>query len=105
MKPFRGGLVATLMTGAFVVLPMTNSHLTRVVQRGPIDPKTLYSKTEKEFFLAADEFSYIRPGFHITVNSITIGADRKAVVDLTFTDDLGSAARPRRARSRRARSR
>ncbi len=31
----------------------------------------------------------MRPGFHITVNSLTINADRKAVVDLSFTDDAG----------------
>jgi len=32
--------------------------------------------------------AYIRPGLKIKVNSITIGADRKPVVDLTLTDDL-----------------
>ncbi len=89
MKPLRGGLVATLMAGALVILPMTNTRSTRVVRRGPVDPKTLYSSSEKEYWLSADEFGFVRPGFNITVNSITINADRKAVVDLSFTDDAG----------------
>ena len=89
MKPFRGGLVATIMAGALVALPTTNPRLTRVVGRGPVDPKTIYSRADKEFWLSADEFGYTRPGFHITVNSVTINADRKAVVDISLTDDLG----------------
>ena len=89
MKSLRGGLVTMLTAGALVVLPTVNARSTRVVTRpGPPDPKTLYSRSEKEFWLSADEFGYVRPGFHITVNSVTINADRKPVVDLSFTDDL-----------------
>ena len=89
MKSLRGGLVTMLTAGALVVLPTVNPRSTRVVTRpGPPDPKALYSRSEKEFWLSADEFGYVRPGFHITVNSITINADRKPVVDVSFTDDL-----------------
>ncbi len=30
-----------------------------------------------EYYMTADELGYIRPGFHITVNSITIPEDRR----------------------------
>ena len=32
---------------------------------------------------------FVRPGFKIKINSVTIGADRKPVVDVNITDDLG----------------
>jgi hypothetical protein len=47
-----------------------------------------YSKSSKEFYMTSDEIGYIRPGFQITVNSITIPEDRRPVVDYSFTDDL-----------------
>ena len=48
-----------------------------------------YSSASKEFYMTADEIDYIRPGFHVTVNSITIPPeDRRPVVDYSFTDDL-----------------
>lgn len=89
MKSLRSGFVTVLAAGALVVLPTTNPRSTRVVTRhGPPDPKALYSRTEKEFWLSADEFGYVRPGFKITVNSITINSDLHPVVDVSFTDDL-----------------
>jgi OmcA/MtrC family decaheme c-type cytochrome len=50
-----------------------------------------YTPWQKEFYLTKDEADYVRPGFNITVNSITIPADRRPVVDLFFADDLGQA--------------
>ena len=89
MKPFRGGLVTALMAGSLVVMPTSNSRSTRVVTRdGLPDPKALYTRTDAEFWLSADDLGYIRPGFHMTVNSITIPADRRPVVDFSFTDDF-----------------
>ena len=41
-----------------------------------------------EFYLSDDGIAYIRPGLKIKVNSITIGSDRKPVVELTLTDDM-----------------
>jgi OmcA/MtrC family decaheme c-type cytochrome len=40
-----------------------------------------------EYYMTDDGIAYIRPGLKIKVNSITIGTDRKPVVDLTLTDD------------------
>lgn len=93
MKSLRGGLVMALTAGALLILPMSNTRVTRVVSRAgadqSTDQQTVYGPQQKEFWLTADEIVYVRPGLHITVNSITIGDDRKPVVDLTFTDDKG----------------
>jgi len=47
-----------------------------------------YTPSQIESYLSEDTIAYIRPGLKIKVNSITIGADRKPVVDVSFTDDF-----------------
>ncbi len=47
-----------------------------------------YATGARERYLTTDQFGYIRPGFNITINSVTIPADRQAVVDFSLTDDL-----------------
>jgi OmcA/MtrC family decaheme c-type cytochrome len=89
MKNRRGGFITMLMAGALVALPTTNTRVTRFVTRGPVDPKTIYTKAQQEYWMTADEFGYTRPGYHVTINSVTVNADRKVVVDMSFTDDLG----------------
>ncbi len=49
----------------------------------------MYATSQAEHYLTADQLAYIRPGFHVTVKSVTIGTDRKPVVQVAFTDDLG----------------
>ena len=44
--------------------------------------------SQLEYYLSDDGIAYIRPGLKITVKSITIGADRKPVVELVLTDDM-----------------
>jgi OmcA/MtrC family decaheme c-type cytochrome len=44
---------------------------------------------EKEHYLTQEQLAGIQPGYHIKINSLTIGADRKPVADVTITDDLG----------------
>src|SRR5215471_6976957 len=92
MTSTRGGLVTALVTGALLVLPMSNTRVTRVVSRvgaTSTDPKVLYNAHEKEYWLSADEFDYVRPGFVITVNSVTINGNNQPVVDVSYTDGLG----------------
>lgn len=95
MNSLRGGLVTALTASALVILPMSNTRVTRIVTRAGAgqsqssDPKTIYAPQQKEYWLSADEFGYIRPGLKITVNSITIPDNRKPVVDVTYTDDKG----------------
>lgn len=54
----------------------------------PAPSKPVFAESQLEFYLDDDGVAYIRPGLKIKVNSITIGSDRKPLVDLTFTDDL-----------------
>ncbi len=89
MKKFRNSLVMAMAAGALAIVPASSTRTTQVVGRGTPDPKTLYTKDTREFYLTAEEYGYIRPGLKITVNSITINADRHPVVDVTYTDDLG----------------
>jgi len=79
---------------AFVMLPLAASAATRRAVTPPAStspaPATTsrYTPSQLEAYLSDDGIAYIRPGFHIKVNSVTIGSDRKPVVDLSFTDDL-----------------
>ena len=88
MRSLHNGLATMMTAGALLIFPATNTHLTRTISRAPADPKTAYAPSQKEFYMTADEFGYIRPGFKITVNSITIPEDRRPLVDLSFTDDF-----------------
>src|SRR4051812_29967385 len=88
MNSPRKSLVAALATSALAVIPLTDTRLPRTVDRSGQTRTASYTSQQKEFWLTEDEITYVRPGFHITVNSITIGADRKPVADLSFTDDL-----------------
>jgi OmcA/MtrC family decaheme c-type cytochrome len=55
----------------------------------PADPHKLAPTVDQlEYYLSDDGIAYIRPGLKIIVNSVTIGSDRKPVVDLTLTDSL-----------------
>ncbi|HEX7706910.1 MAG TPA: OmcA/MtrC family decaheme c-type cytochrome [Thermoanaerobaculia bacterium] len=48
----------------------------------------VFESNQLEFYLNSDGIAYIRPGVKIKVVSITIPADRRPVVELTFTDDF-----------------
>src|SRR5690242_14581996 len=64
----------------FPTAPPQSHARTRAVAR--------YQSNEIEAYLEQTTLDYIRPGLKIKVNSVTIGADRKPVVDLTITDAL-----------------
>ena len=93
MNRMRGGLVPVLAAGALLILPMSNTRVTRTVSRtvqpAPTDPRSIFAPQQKEFWLSADEFDYVRPGLVITVNSVTFDAGLHPIVDVTYTDDLG----------------
>jgi OmcA/MtrC family decaheme c-type cytochrome len=48
----------------------------------------VYTADQLEAYLTTNDIAFIRPGLKLIVNSVTIGADRKPVVDLTLTDSL-----------------
>jgi OmcA/MtrC family decaheme c-type cytochrome len=78
-----------MAAGSLAAVPMVNPRLTQIV--GPRlgqDGSAYYEKNVREYYMKADELGYVRPGFHITVNSIEIPEDRRPVVDYTFTDDF-----------------
>ncbi len=85
--------IALAITAGSLVLTSSQPTATRVVaprggDSGP--PKVLYPATSKEAYLTQDQFDFARPGYHIRINNVTIGADRKPVADVTLTDDLGA---------------
>jgi OmcA/MtrC family decaheme c-type cytochrome len=74
--------------------PITNAKATATAVRrraaGPTTPSVSgpqFDPTQVEFYLTDEGLAWVRPGLQIKVNSITIGTDRKPVVDLTITDD------------------
>jgi OmcA/MtrC family decaheme c-type cytochrome len=86
--------IALAITAGSLVLTSSQPTATRVVaprggDGGPAQ-HSIYPATSKEFYLAQDQFDFARPGYHIKINSVTIGADRKPVADVTLTDDLGA---------------
>ncbi len=86
--------IHTIAMIALVMLPLAASAATRRAVTPPASTSpapaqtSRYTPSQLEAYLSDDGIAYIRPGFHIKVNSLTIGADRKPVVDLSFTDDL-----------------
>ena len=83
-------LLVLAITGALTV-STTASGRRRAVgpPSTPSKPSAPVFKTDQvEAYLTEDVIAYIRPGLKIKVNSITIGADRKPVVDVSFTDDF-----------------
>jgi OmcA/MtrC family decaheme c-type cytochrome len=86
----KHGLAAAMTVG---VLTMAGGRSPTIVapRTGQVSasPQALYSPESKEHYLTADQADFARPGYHIKINSVTIGADRKPVVDLSLTDDLG----------------
>jgi OmcA/MtrC family decaheme c-type cytochrome len=78
----------TLLAASNLLVP---SHVGDVPARRLHTVRTpqMYATSQAEHYLTAKQLAYIRPGFHVTVKSVTIGADRKPVVQLAFTDDLG----------------
>src|SRR5664280_2634741 len=77
-----------LLAANNVVVP---SHITGNVTRRVQTPATaaVYTSAQAEHYLTAEQIAYIRPGLNIAVGSVTIGADNKPIVDVTFTDDGG----------------
>ena len=91
MALLRRGLTMALMAGVFGSPDARRPVV--VAPRGGADgfsPRSIYLPQSKEYYLTADQFDFARPGYHIKINSVTIGADRKPVVDIKISDDLGA---------------
>jgi OmcA/MtrC family decaheme c-type cytochrome len=95
----RGLLVlATVGAVSFPSAPpasVTSNSTQQAARRRAANPgaptapaKIQYTSNQVEAYLTDDGIGYIRPGLKVKVNSVTIGSDRKPVVDLTITDDM-----------------
>lgn len=88
MTLLRRGLAAAVTAGVLTV--PGGREVPRVIARGAPSPaQERYSPLSKEHYLSAEQLDWVRPGYKIKVNSVAIGADRKPVVDVSVTDDLG----------------
>jgi OmcA/MtrC family decaheme c-type cytochrome len=85
MKFPRSGLV--LAAGLFAAIPVPSSVLrpAEVSGRGQLSAR--YPASAREHYLSDEELGYVRPGLHVTVNSITIDPTLHPVVDVSYTDD------------------
>ncbi len=86
--------IALAITAGSLVLTSSQPTATRVIaprggDGGP-SQHSVYTATSKEFYLTQDQFDFARPGIVYKINGVTIGADRKPVVDVTITDSLGA---------------
>ena len=89
MRFQQARLVMAMAAGSLVVVPSVNTRLTQTIgTRGLTQQAPVYGKDTREFYMTADDLGFIRPGFHLTVNSITIPEDRRPLVDYSFTDDF-----------------
>lgn len=77
-----------VLTASAALVP---AHPVRVAphQRERLQPVPVYQDTQMEAYLTAEQAQWIRPGFNVTIDSLTIPADRRPVVELTFRDDRG----------------
>lgn len=88
MLSIQRALVLLTTAGAIALPTMSRNPAGRLGPDGRPDPKQIYNKSQSEYYLTSDEYSYIRPGLKVTVESVEIPADRRPVVVLSFTDDL-----------------
>jgi OmcA/MtrC family decaheme c-type cytochrome len=84
------------ITRSLLVLATAGAATVPVAMRMPssrvtptVDPQVMYTKSQAEYYLTKEQYAFIRPGLHVTVDSIQIPADRHPVVELSFADDMG----------------
>ncbi|HXM78264.1 MAG TPA: OmcA/MtrC family decaheme c-type cytochrome [Thermoanaerobaculia bacterium] len=87
MRILRPAAALALVASGFIA-PSSRSATRVIAPRGDA-AENRYGRTAAEYYLTAEQTDYVRPGFKIKINSVTIGGNRKPVVDVTITDDLG----------------
>ena len=81
-------VIFTISTIALLALPVLATDAPRKRATAPATPPAHYLTSQVEAYLTEGDIAFIRPGLKIIVNSITIGADRKPVIDVSLTDSL-----------------
>jgi len=87
-KSFAARLLLMWVVLAFPLLLSAQSRRRSVEQPSAPPTARSFAPDRLEAYLTENAIAYIRPGLKIKVNSITIGSDRKPVVDVSFTDDF-----------------
>jgi OmcA/MtrC family decaheme c-type cytochrome len=88
MRIFRPAIALAFVATGFL-LPSTRTSTRLTHPKADTTGETPYGRTSAEYYLSSAQADYVRPGFKIKVNSVTIGTNRKPVVDVTINDDLG----------------
>ena len=94
MSLLQRGLMFVLAAGT-LVLPSSAPPETRAGGRAAVtvDPQTVsvYTPSDKEYYLTEAQLDYIRPGLRVTINSVSnMEPGKKPVVEFTITDDFGN---------------
>lgn len=85
-----GVLTIPMSPPASVIKSSTETVRRRSAVTTPATPApSRFKSTDMEFYLTTEDVQYVRPGLNIKINSVTVGSDKRPVVDLTLTDDLG----------------
>jgi OmcA/MtrC family decaheme c-type cytochrome len=81
--------VFAIFTIALLAFPILATDVRRrAAAPAPAPAPQRYASSQVEAYLTASDIAFVRPGLKIKVNSITIGTDRKPVIDVSLTDDL-----------------
>ena len=80
--------VFAISTIALLVFPLSATDTSRKRAATPPPEQQRYASSQVEAYLTATDIAFVRPGLKVKVNSITIGTDRKPVIDVSLTDDL-----------------
>ena len=80
--------LGVLIVPAFHPLSAQTTNTRRRAAAPSAPAKLQVTPNQLEYYLTDDGIAYIRPGLKITVKSVTIGSDRKPVVELFLTDSL-----------------
>ena len=85
-----GVLTIPMNPPASVMKSSTETGRRRSAVTTPATPSpTRFKTTDLEFYLSTEDVQYVRPGLNIKINSVTVGSDKRPVVDFNLTDDLG----------------
>ena len=92
MSLLQRGLMFVLAAGTLAI-PSSVPPETRAGGRAAVtvDPQTVsvYTPSDKEYYLTEDQVDFIRPGFKVTLGTVTdMAPGKKPSVELTMTDDL-----------------
>lgn len=89
MLTIQRTLVLLAAAGAVIAPMVLHTPDGQLASTTTIDPRQLYSDTQVEHYLTAEQVAWIRPGLVVEVESVEVTADRYPVVVLSFSDDLG----------------